>query len=349
MKTRNLRVGIVGTGCVARLKHMPAWQSIPEVTIACVADTDITKARQFAADYHIAQVVTDYRQLTDSVDVDAVDVCTPNRLHTPIVLAALAAGKHVLCEKPLAVTPAEITHMIGTQKESGRLLMVLQNHRYRGISMAMKRWIEEGHLGHVYYARAWAIRRNLLPPMQSFICKRLSGGGPCMDIGVHCLDLALWLMGFPRPVAVSGCACDHLAKSSAIPGAWGQWDCDLFDVEDFACGLVRFENGTVLSLETSWLGHIPQPEEISCTILGTRAGVHWPSGTASTVRDGRLADETIEPQPACASTHMATIRDFYDAVIRDRPSPIPAEQSLATIGILDAIYRSHHLKSEIQL
>src|SRR6185436_14637940 len=182
-------------------------------------------------------------------------------------------------------------------------LMVAQNNRYRPISQAIKRWVDAGNLGSVYYGRAWAIRRNLLPPAPGFISRKLAGGGPCMDIGVHCLDLAMWLMDFPEPVAVMGSASNHLARNGHIPGHWGEWDRNKFDVEDFACGLVRFKSGTMLSLESSWLSHIPPAEDMSCMILGTKAGVSWPSGVVASATNGTLVDSVIKPLHIREATH----------------------------------------------
>lgn len=349
MKSRKLRVGIVGTGNIAQAVHIPGWQDNPDAEITAVCDIVPQRVRKVAEENDVSHVFEDYRKLLKLKEVDVVDVCTPNRVHTPVTLAALRAGKHVLCEKPLAVTPKEIDKLIKAAREAKRVLMVGQNNRYRGISQAIKRWIEAGNLGTPYYARSWAIRRNLLPTAIGFISKEQSGGGPCLDIGVHCLDLAMWLMDFPEPVAVTGAATNQLAKKKTIPGAWGDWDARKFDVEDFACGMVRFENGTMLSLESSWLGHTPEPEDMSCMILGDKAGVSWPSGQVCTVSNGALIDAKIQPLPLRPQTHTTEIWEFYDAVVNRKPSPIPAEQSLKVIRILDGIYRSQKTGREVRV
>ncbi len=349
MTSRKLRIGVIGTGGIARGVHIPGWRDLPDVEIAAVADVNGTLVRKVAADLGIQAAFTDYRKLLKVAGLDAVDICTPNRMHTPIVLAALAAGKHVLCEKPLATTPGEVERMIAASKKAKRLLCVMQNNRYRGISIALKRWVDTGGLGEVYYGRAWAIRRNLLPPAVGFISKKLSGGGPCMDIGVHCLDLAMWLMGFPEPVSVAGVVGTNLAQTRIIPGAWGEWDRKTFDVEDFACGLVRFKNGAVLTLESSWLGHTPQPEDMSCTILGTKAGVSWPSGQICTTANGALVDSVIQPVRIRDATHTSVIHEFHDAVVNRKPSPVPAEQALKVIRILDGVYRSTKSRQEVRI
>jgi predicted dehydrogenase len=170
-----------------------------------------------------------------------------------------------------------------------------------------------------------------------------------MDIGVHSLDMAMWLMGFPEPVSVTGCATSNLAKSGAIPGEWGAWDARKFDVEDFACGMVRFKTGAMLSLESCWLAHVAEPETMSCTILGDKAGVNWPSGKVSTVCNGALVDSVIKPLPLDEDHHDAEIRAFFDAIVNNKPSPVPAEQTLKVIKILDGIYRSQRSGKEVRL
>jgi len=349
MKSRKLRVGIVGTGGIAQGVHIPGWKDNPDAEITAVCDIIPERVQEVAAENNVPHVFEDYRKLVKLKDVDVVDVCTPNRVHTPVSLAALAAGKHVLCEKPLAVTPREIEKLIKAARDAKRVLMVGQNNRYRGISQAIKRWIEAGNLGKPYYARSWAIRRNLLPPAVGFITKEQSGGGPCLDIGVHCLDLAMWLMDFPEPVTVTGAATNQLAKKKTIPGAWGDWDAKRFDVEDFACGMVRFASGAMLSLESSWLGHTPEPEDMSCMILGDKAGVSWPSGQVCTVSNGALIDAKIQPLPMRPQTHTTEIWEFYDAVVNHKPAPVPAEQALKVIKILDGIYRSQKTGREVRL
>jgi len=240
--------------------------------------------------------------------------------------------------------------MIRAAKKARRKLMTSQTQRFRPESAAVKRFVESGALGKAYYARCWAIRRNLLPTAPGFIRKRLAGGGPCMDIGVHILDMAMWLMDFPRAESVLGVAQANLAHTTdTMPGGWGEWDRKQFDVEDFAAGFVRFKNGASLTLESSWLGHISQPEELRCTILGTKAGVVWPSGEVATSQNGLLVDAKLTPKPTHRSAPEAQIRAFYDCVVDNKPSPVPPEQSLEVIRILDAIYRSQRTRREVRL
>jgi predicted dehydrogenase len=340
MRTDRLRIGFIGAGDVVTRFHLPGWGRLEGIEYVAAADTREERVKEVADKHAIRQSFTDYRRLLDMKEIDLVDISVPNKLHAPVTLAALAAGKHVLCEKPLATSPAEVEAIIAAGKAANRLVCVMQNHRYRGMSRAVKQWIDQGHLGEPYYARAWALRRDLLPIAPGFICKDLSGGGVCMDMGVHCLDLVMYLLDFPEPITVTGHAGAFLAKEEIMPGGWGEWDRTTFDVEDFACGMVRFATGMTLSLETSWLAHIPERETISCTILGSKAGVSWPSGIVATAKDRQLVDLRLEPLAELQRGHWSVIEEFAHAVRNGKPSPVPPEESLKTIRILDGVYRS---------
>jgi predicted dehydrogenase len=348
MSTPKFRVGIVGTGSIAQAVHIPGWKAVPGAEIVAVADILEPAARAGAALAGSPQVFSDYRDLL-KLDLDAVDVCTPNRVHTPVVLAALNRGVHVLCEKPLAVTAAEVRRMGELADRKGKLLMTGQNNRFRAESLAVKAWAAAGNLGPVYHARVRATRRAWIPPREGFIDERLSGGGPCMDIGVHALDAALWIMGFPKPVRVTGTAKVNFAKGSKIPGKWGEWDRKLYSVEDFAAGFIHFENGATMTLEASWLGHQAEDEDFSFQLFGTESSVKWPSAEFSGVTDGVFVDGRLSSHRRIESTHAEEIAVFHDAAVSGKPSPVPWTETVDVIAILEAIYRSQKLGREIVL
>lgn len=345
-----LRVGVIGSGGIMRGAHMPGWKLVPDCQITAVCDSNRATAEAFAKDFGVPadRVFTDFAELVKLADVDAVDICTPNMFHTPAVIAALEAGKHVICEKPLAVTTAEVRKMAAAAQKSGKLLMTAQNHRWGGPGQAIKRFVDSGAVGDVYYSRIHAVRRNWLPPAPTFIDAKISGGGPCMDIGVHALDLGMWLMGFPDPVRVSGVTRVNFAKGSDIPGAWGEWDRERFSVEDFASGFIHFANGATMVLESSWLQHQKMNEDFSAHLFGKKASVHWPSKEYSTVINGALVDGTLHDKPMKPS-HQEEILAFADAVRTGKPSPVPVEQTLKVIAILEAIVESGRTGKEVTI
>lgn len=354
------RVGIIGTGGIARAQHLPGWRNIPNVNIVAVADINKAAASATAMEFGVPHVFGDFEELL-KLDLDAVDVCTPNLSHVPIVQAALEAGKHVICEKPLAVTAREVRRMGELADRKGLKLMTAQHHRFGAAGRAAKRWAEQGFLGPVYHARVKAMRRAWLPIAPGFIDARLSGGGPCMDIGVHALDLCLWLMGFPEPERVSGTARTNFAKGTEIPGMWGEWNRDLFTVEDFAAGLVHFKaptggpastggpGGGTLALETAWLGHQVETEDMSCQLFGLKGGLKWPDGQFASVQGGIFAQGTLSFPTHVESAYHEELRAFYECIVKDTPSPVPWRETEKVIAILEAIYVSQREGREIRM
>ncbi len=350
--TRQLKVAMIGLGGIA-IWHMPGWEASDLADVVTCCDIREEAVDTWQTEYQIGQGTTDPAEIFSDPDIDIVDICTPNRSHAPLVIAALDAGKHVICEKPLAPTPNEIAQMIEARNRSGKKLMTAQHFRFKGVSQAIKQEIESGALGDIYHARSWMLRRNGLIPTPTFIHQELSGGGPCIDIGVHVLDLTLWLMGNPTPVAVSGVAKAPLAHHE---GAFSTWQVDpipdSFDTEDFAAAFVRFENGATLMLEVSWLlHHDSQDEDMQVWLYGSEGGCHWPDAKFMETNYERrqlynrllkLTDDRLEP-------HAQECVEFARAVAEDRPSPVPAEQSLQVMTILDGIYRSQREGREVRL
>lgn len=346
---RKLRIGAIGVGGISEAVHLPCWKQLPDAEIVALADIDQARLHRVGDRFGVSQVFTDFGEMLKEVSLDAVDICTPNRVHTPAVLAALEAGCHVLCEKPLAVTGQEVRQMGELADAKGLILMTGHHHRFGEPALAIRDWIDAGGLGDVYHARVRALRRSWLPAAPGFIDAALSGGGPCMDIGVHALDLALWFMGFPRPVRVTGSARVNFARGHAIPGQWGEWDRNRFSVEDFAAGFVHFENGATLVLESSWLGHQTLPEELDCQLYGTQGGVTWPSCAYATVHGRTFARGTLESPQRVEKPLWDELRAFAQCVREATPSPVPWRQSIIAIQILEAIYLSQKRGAEIRL
>ena len=346
MNNRKFRVGLIGGGGIAQAVHIPGWKNLPEVEIVGVADVSEATAKKAAAAAGAKHAFTDYRDLLN-LDLDAVDICTPNKVHTPAALAALNSGRHVLCEKPLAVSTAEV-RQIGKLADRRKLkLMTAQHQRFTAPAVAAKAWVDAGHLGEAYHARVRAMRRAWLPPAPGFIDAKLSGGGPCMDIGVHALDLCLWLMDFPKPVRVSGVARTMFAKGKGIPNLWGEWDRKRFSVEDFAAGFVHFDNGATMVLEAAWMCHQPENEEMTAQLFGTKGGVKWPNAEFTTVINGTHAQGSLTNPTAVPHPHWNEIAAFTDCVINDKPSPVPWTETIKVIGILEAVYRSQEKGREV--
>ncbi|MBX7214645.1 MAG: Gfo/Idh/MocA family oxidoreductase [Thermoflexales bacterium] len=354
--TRKLNIAVIGTGGIVNA-HMPGWIDAPHAQVVTGYDQVPAAAQAWAAKYGIPKVAGSVEEILADKSIDAVDICVPNRAHAPIAIAALQAGKHVLCEKPLAPTPEEVRQMIAARDASGRMLMTAQHFRFGGSARALKAEIDRGALGNVYHARSWMLRRNFLPTRPGFIQHALSGGGVTIDIGVHILDLTLWMMGHPRPVSVSGSTRTVLARQ---PGAFSSWNTrsDIpreMDVEEMATAFVRFENGATLILEVSWMLHHAMPngkiEDMQMWLYGDRAGARWPTCELISANNAtsQFYSTTLGLLDAPNAPHKQECLDFAKAIIDGAPSPVPAEHSLQVIAILDAVYRSQKEGREIRL
>ena len=288
-----------------------------------------------------------------TLTIDIIDVCVPNNYHAGLVIAALNAGKHVLCEKPLAPTPQAIQEMIAARDRSGKTLMTAQHFRFGGTAKAMKAEIDTGALGEIYHARSWMLRRAILPGRPGFVVKAHSGGGATIDIGVHILDLTLWFMGHPKPVSVSGVARTELAKQ---PGAFSIWGDGNFppemDVEEFAAALVRFDNGATLMLEVSWmLHHDTQGEDMQMWLYGKKGGSHWPKCEIyqSNGQTRQLYNRSLQLKKDVMEPHAQECFEYAQALADGAPAPVLPEESLQVAKILDGIYRSQQTGREVLL
>jgi predicted dehydrogenase len=341
-----LRVGIVGVGGIGFDQHLPGWAKVPFVEVAAVADLSDEALQRACTRFAIPRRFKDWQDLATLDDLDIVDICTPNTTHTPIALAALKNRKHVLCEKPLAATAVDVQSLLETAQQTGRLLMTAQHYRFEPASQQLKALIDGGLLGDIYYARAQWLRRRLVPTRTTFIEQRLSGGGAAFDIGVHILDLAYWFMGAPEPVSVSAFVDAKLAHRPDLTGGWGDWDRTRFDVEDFTAGFVRFATGATLTLEASWLAFQPERETIRLQCYGTRGGLVWPEGVIVGETNRAPWSLRLDDVPKVAP-HHEEILQFALAVRDGLPSPVPVNETLGVIRILEAFYRSGQLKREV--
>jgi predicted dehydrogenase len=350
---KSLKVGLIGVGGIART-HVPGWAASEHAELVAASDVNSVVLEEWGRQHGVAKLSLDPADLFRDPDIDIIDICTPNMYHAPLAIAALEAGKHVICEKPLAPTPQEIRRMIDARDRAGKLLMTAQHFRFKGISQAMKQEIDAGVMGDIYHARGWMLRRNGYIPRESFTSKKHSGGGPCIDIGVHILDLTLWLMGNPRPVAVTGVAKAPLAH---IEGQFAAWFADatmpaVWDVEDFAAAFVRFDNGATLMLEVSWLlHHDTDGEDMQMWLYGTQGGCHWPKGEflSSNYQSRQLYNRVLKRTKDWMEPHALECVEFARAIAEGAPSPVQAEQSLQVMAILDGIYRSQTEGREVMI
>ncbi len=343
---RKIRVGFIGSGGIAHGKHVPGHLSIPNVELIACCDTDGDRARAFGEKNSIPHVFTDQDEMLAIEELDAVSVCTPNQFHAGPSIAALNAGKHVLCEKPIAGTAADGRRMADAAKKSGKVLQIGLQSRFSPHFWTLRKRIEEGLIGTPYYGRTTAVRRRGIPPAVTFIKKEISGGGCLIDIGVHSFDLMLSLIGYPDPVEVFGAAYTKFADDPTIfTAGWGAWNPDDFDVEDFAVGQVKFANGMTVTIETAWASHAA---EIGTDfILGDEAGVSLRDPVRVFADQGKTGFKEYDLKPLRRTP--TEFGSFHKAVREDLPSPVPAEEVVKLAEIFDAIYKSAELGHSIKL
>ncbi|MFO7945776.1 MAG: Gfo/Idh/MocA family oxidoreductase [Armatimonadota bacterium] len=344
---KKLKVGFVGLGSIARNAHFPGWAEVQEAEI--VAGADISKvardATAQALDLDDEMLFEDYEEMINSVDLDIVDVCTPQKLHVDPTVMAFNAGCDVIVEKPAATSAENVQKMIDAGKDAGKLLMVAQSMRYSPEPLALKRWVDEGLVGDIYWARASYLRSRGVPGRPSFILDELSAGGPCYDLGVHILDLCLYLMGHPEPATVSANVWVEISDKPSVM----THDPDMFQVPDeLAAAFIRFANGACISLETSWALNMSGGSSHSVFLAGTEGGIQTNPATLTREEAGMLTDTTVQVNPdEGRRAHTQEIVAFVDAVVNDKPSPVPGEDALLTQRILDGIYESARLGKEV--
>jgi predicted dehydrogenase len=349
MKT--LKVGIIGCGGIATQKHMPSLALIKEVEMVAFCDIIIEKAEKAKEEFGSkdAKVYKDYKELLKDKTIDVIHVCTPNRSHSFITVDALEAGKHVMCEKPMAINTVEAKKMVDAAKRTGKKLTIGYQNRYRPDSLYLKAEAEKGTLGDIYYAKAHAIRRRAVPTWGVFLNEVEQGGGPLIDIGTHALDLTLWMMDNYKPKMVVGSVFHKLGQQRQTANAWGDWNLDEFTVEDSAFGYVVMENGATIVIESSWALNSLEVGEAQTTLCGTLAGADMKDGLRiNFVKNNRQVVEKPAFGPGGVAFYEGKgersqdveARMWIDAILNDKDVLVKPEQAFAVTQILDAIYES---------
>ena len=337
MKT--IKLGLIGAGGIAQA-HCGTIANIDGVKIIAASDVVKENVERTANRWDISKTFTDYNEMLKMDELDAVLVCTPTAVHAPPTVAALKAGKHVLCEKPMEATLKSATEMVRTAHETGKILMVALKLRYSAQVIKAKEIIDAGTLGDIYYAETVADRRRGNPG-GSFIRKATAGLGAAADIGVYALDTTLYLMGHPKPVAVSGITSNYLSLNNTWNPALKETE-----VEDFAVGWVLFDNGARLVYKTCWCMNM---DSLGGTIfLGKKAGLRIGIGevrgpqegvTVYGDEDGEIKDVTFKDFEQ-VNVFQAEDTAFVDAVREGKPSPINPDGMLLTNVIIQGVIDS---------
>ncbi len=348
------KVGIIGCGGIAKGAHFPSYMLEKRAEVVAVCDIRPERA-EFAKKkfFRNAKTYTDYKELLNDKSIDYVDICTPNYLHSIIAIDALNAGKHVLCEKPDAVSVEEAVKMKQAAENNGKKLMVIRNNRYYETSAKIKEFAENGGFGEIYAGRCGWVRRRGIPGKGGwFTTKAQSGGGPLIDLGVHMIDLAVWFMGNPKPVSVSGNTFSKFAENDSVDSPESKYgdkiDGGTFDVEDLAMGLIRFDNGAVLQIEFSWASNIKK-EHRFVELRGDKAGLAWKNGKAEIFveENGKQKNRKVKGKNTLLP-HKNNISHYIDYLDGAKPIFVP-DQGIDMIKILSALYESAKTGKEVTL
>lgn len=331
-----LRIGVIGVGGIAQDRHIPAFLKLSEqCVITAISDINATRAQEVVEKFNIPQFYTDYRELF--AEVDAVCICTPNKFHAEITVAALEAGVHVLCEKPMALSGNECAAMVSASKKANKVLAIAYHYRFMKEAQAAKKMMQE--VGTPLVTRVQALRRRKVPGWGVFTNKELQGGGSLIDYGCHLLDLAIWLMGNPKHVDVSGSTYNTLSKTANSVNQWGTFDHETFEVDDHVTAYIKFENGASLLLETSWAANIEDDQE-HVSISGVEGGLSVFPPELYTAKNGMLFNSQAAWLPGDDDYSLAQAQNFVDTCLGKAELIVKPEEALQVSQIIDAIYHS---------
>ncbi|HHZ14400.1 MAG: Gfo/Idh/MocA family protein [Caldicoprobacterales bacterium] len=348
MGDKKIKIGIIGAGNIAQNSHIPAYLKQDDAEIIAICDINLDRAREVAAKHNIKYAVGSIEELVAIDEIDAVSICTWNNAHAKAAIAAANAGKHVLCEKPMAMTVAEAEEMKEAAEKNNIIFMMGFTNRFRSDSKVIKEMADSGKLGEIYYARTgWFRRRGT--PLGWFTDLSKSGGGPVIDIGVHVIDLTWYFMGKPRPVSVTATTYDKIGdyKTKGV-SRWEALDTDnpVFDTEDSAGGFIKFENGAAMSFDVSWAIN-GQDTGIFSNIFGTKAGASLNPFMIYGEEEGYLVDSS--PKVESQNSFENEIRHFLDCIKTGQEPISSAEDGVLIQKILNGIYDSARLGKEVKL
>ncbi|MDQ0230401.1 putative dehydrogenase [Metabacillus malikii] len=347
-----INIGFIGAGAIGNV-HLSTFSKLSdEVSLRGITDYSLGLAEQKAAEYSVEKVYSDVDSLLLDPLIDAVIIGVPNKWHASITIAALKAGKHVLVEKPMGINSEDAKAIVRVQRETGKIVMVGHQMRWQWQVRQIEEQVSKGALGNIYHAKAGWYRRKGIPGWGSwFTRKEDAGGGPLIDIGVHMLDLALYLMGNPKPVSVYGATYAEFGPKKKGIGNWGtpNWD-GYYDVEDLATALIKMDNGSILSLEVSWAVHMDTNNDPFIHLMGSNGGAAINSHTAKILTEQFDSAIDIELTKTDDIEDRILLSEHFIECIRENKQPITSAMSGLTNNlILDAIYESSETGHEVLL
>ncbi|MBI5095913.1 MAG: Gfo/Idh/MocA family oxidoreductase [Candidatus Hydrogenedentes bacterium] len=348
-KGKKFRVAFIGCGGISHT-HMAALATMPDVEVVAGVDIDPVRLKVFGDKWGVTKLYKDWKKMLKEIKPDGVSVCTPNGVHAAPAIDALNAGCHVIGEKPMAMNPAECERMIAAAKKNKRKLATGFQYRYHPNTQFLKRMRDAGEFGDLMFVKCQALRRRGIPNWGVFGQKKLQGGGPMIDIGVHCIEMAHYFMGSPKPVAASGNIWTYMGnKPSKVVSGWPNWDYKTYTVEDLAIGQIRFNTGAILQIEASFVAHI-EKDIWNFSFMGTKGGGQWDPPMTFTDRADTMINSSpffVGDQASFDALFPMKLRNWIDACTKNTPLEAPGEAGLAVQKMLDGVYRSAAAKKEV--
>lgn len=333
-----LSIGVIGTGAIAQVTHIPLWKKISEVELLAVCDINKTKAQWVADRFKIPHVFDDMDDLFKMEQIEAVDICTPTQSHMPIAISALSSGKHVLVEKPMARNYEESKKMVSFANKYDRKLMVAMNVRFRQDATTLNSFTQGGELGEIFYIKAgWLRRGEKLVNRTWFVEKEISGGGVFMDLGIQMLDVGLWLMGNLKAESVKATTYNKITQ---------------LKVEDSAAAFIQLINGATLTVEVSWT-LLSEEDFFYTNLFGTRGTAFLNPLRIHKELHGNLVNVTPtkeeSPKNLYKKSYQNELLHFVNCLMKEKPLTSSGEENLERMRIVDAIYESAKSGHEVKL
>ncbi len=341
-------IAIIGCGNIARTKHALALSKMEQVNLVGFFDVFNETAQKLCDDFGAegAVVYDNLDEIFKNPDIDVVHICTPNNTHAEYSIAAMQSGKHVMCEKPMATTVEDAQRMVKVSRETGKTLSISYQNRFTNENLYLKKEIDAGRLGDIYFAKAHAVRRRIVPTWGSFLDKEVQGGGALIDIGTHALDLALHLVGNYDVHSVNGVAYDKFKNQTETGNMFGDWDADKYTIDDSSFGFIRMKNGATIFLESSWALNTLDVGEAQVTLCGDKAGADNRNGLRiNGVRNDALyVEEPSFYEDDCLAAEM---KQWIAALENGTDAEVTPEQALTVTKVLEAIYQSSETKQPV--
>lgn len=348
---KEINIGVIGCGGIARSKHLPSLKKVEGVRIIGFYDPDISRARICSKDFgDTATVYESIEMLLANKQIDAVHICTPNNTHAQISIAALNSGKHVMCEKPMAINEEQALAMEKAAIANQRFLTVGYQSRFEKRSQCLKKMCDDGLLGEIYYAKAHALRRRGVPTWGAFLDQKIQGGGCLIDMGTHSIDLTLWLMNNYEPEYAVCNTYRKLADRKNAANIWGAWDSNKFQVEESAFGFIRMKNGATVEIDCSWAINMRDVKESIATLCGTKAGADMINGLTI---NGEIEQSLYVNQidltnqsgisldiPYVEDPNVAEMQDWITAIRTGREPLVKAHEAAVVCRIISGMYES---------